>query len=209
MKTLRFFCLLSLLTQIAFAESGSTGYMTSRDLMRQDTLSNLSLRNNRNTAANVYGLYIRQYAYVTPGATCASATSIFTGNVTAGAYVSPVTINAGKSVAIGSNYLYNMILSAIYYENIIIPSSPPGCALPGCTWGTDSTKYDWCIFLGALAPVANSSSYTSTVPPATDTASGAGYNYNLVSSYSYLGPISCSDQTLSCTSATQQVQDFS
>ncbi len=103
-----------------------------------------------------------------------------------------------------------MIYQTIYYENIIIPSSPPGCALPGCTWGSDTTKYNWCIYLGALAPMSTSPGYTANVPPSTDVASSSGvYNYNLVSSYRYLGPISCDDRTLSCTVTSQQTQSFS
>lgn len=193
----------------AFAQSDLSGFLTSRDALLNDAGSNINLKNNRSTNVTVNGLYVRQYAYVAPGGACTSATTIFTGNTTAGSFVAPAVINAGKSVSVGSNYLYNMILSAIYYENIIIPSSPPGCALPGCTWGSDTTKYDWCIYLGAMAPVSNLPSYTSAVPPFGETASGAGYDYNLVSSYVYLGPISCSDQTLSCTVSNTQTQSFS
>lgn len=208
MKIFHFLCL-TLLAPATFAQTDSSAFMTTRDILRHDAGSNINLHNNRSAAATVYGLYVRQYSYVTPGSTCASATTIYTGNITGGSFVAPVTISANKSVSLGGNFLYNMILGAIYYENIIIPSSPPGCALPGCTWGTDSTKYNWCIYLGALAPVANSSTYTSTIPPATENASGSGYNYNVISSYVNLGPISCSDQTLSCTAATSQTQSFS
>jgi hypothetical protein len=101
-----------------------------------------------------------------------------------------------------------MILNAIYYA-AVVASPPPNCALPGCTWGTDTTKYNWCIYLGAFSPQSNSSSYTSNVPPAVTAASGSGYNYNLITSYVYLGPISCDDQTLTCSVATPQTQSFS
>lgn len=194
----------------AFASADLSSFITSRDLLSSDSGSNIYLRNNRNSNVNVYGLYVRQYAYVaTSATTCSGATSIFTGNITAGAMVTPTVINAGKSAIVGGNYLYNMILGAIYYENIIIPAFPPGCALPGCTWGTDTTKYKWCIYLGALSPVSNSPSYNANVPPNTEAASGAGYDYNLITSYAYLGPISCDDQTLSCSVANNQTQSFS
>jgi hypothetical protein len=160
----------------------------------------------------VFGLYVRQFSYVLPGDTCDHAVVMYPGsnNTTAGSFVMPTLINAGQSAALGSNYLYNMIYGAIYYLNIIVPSSPPGCALPGCTWGSDSTIYNWCIYLGALAPVSNTSNYTSTVPPSTDAASSPGlYNYNLISNYVSLGPISCNDQTMTCTVANQQSQPFS
>lgn len=214
MKTLRFLFpfLVLLLINISYAQTDLFEFMTPQDLLRNDASSGISLRNNRNSAAAVYGLYVRQYSYVVPGGTCNSSTVIYstTQNTTAGAFVMPTTIPAGKSAAVGSNYLYNMIFQAIYYENIIIPVSPPGCALPGCTWGSDTIKYNWCIYLGALAPVATTAGYTANVPPSADAASSAGlYDYNLVSSYVYLGPISCNDKTLTCTVANQQTQSFS
>lgn len=216
LKMMRIFLLLLLFLKILFtpvlAETNLSEFMTPRDLLANDSISNISLQNNRSSAATVYGLYVRQYAYVTPGQGCGNATTIYPGtsNITAGAFVMPTVINPGKKAAVGSNYLYNMIYEAIYYENIIIPSSPPGCALPGCTWGSDTTRYNWCIYLGALTPVYTSSGYTANVPPSTESASGSGlYDYNLISNYVYLGPISCNDKTLTCTIANQQTQPFS
>lgn len=214
MKTLKIFlfCLMQLFITTVFAQSQMLEFISSRDAVRNDSTSNLSLYNNRGSAISVYGLYVRQYAYVTPGDTCDHSTVIYstTQNKTAGAFVMPTVINAGKGAAIGSNYLYNMIYQAIYYENIIIPSSPPGCALPGCTWGSDTTKYNWCIYLGALAPVSTTAGYTANVPPSTDSASSAGvYDYNLITSYVSLGPISCDDRELTCIAANQQTQPLS
>ena len=196
-----------------FAQTDLSGFMTPRDLRSNfESSSNISLQNNSALAKTVYGLYVRQYAYVTPGQSCNNATVIYsaTNNTTAGAFVMPTVINAGKKAAVGSNYLYNMLYQAIYYEYLIIPSSPPGCALPGCTWGSDTTRYNWCIYLGALAPVSTTSGYTSKVPPSTDAASSPGlYNYNLINNYIYLGPISCNDRTLTCNATSQQTQSFS
>ncbi len=207
------FLLLTFLSQFfvitTFAQTNSSAFMTPRDLLRNDSASGINLHNNRSSSASVYGLYVRQYSYVTSGSTCANPQPIYPGsnNTTGGSVVMPTVINAGKSAAIGSNFLYNMIYGAIYYQTII--GSAPPCALPGCTWGTDSTIYNWCIYLGALAPVSTSPGYTANVPPSTDLASTGSYDYNLISSYVTLGPISCNDQTLTCTVANLQTQSFS
>jgi hypothetical protein len=120
----------------------------------------------------------------------------------------PTTIVGGKSASIGKNYLYNMIFQANYYVFNTIISSPPGCSLPGCTWGTDSSIYHWCIKMGALGPRLTSSGYTANVPPSTVFASDSGYDYNLIQHYDILGPISCNDQTMSCSVANHQTQSF-
>lgn len=217
--TVRFFLLLTFIAPFlvtsAYADTSQSGFMTSRDILSNDIPSNINLHNNRNSAATVFGVYVRKISYVTPGDTCDHSTVMFPtiaspAIVAAGSAVTPVTISGGKSAPIGSNYLYNMIYGAAYYISIIDPSSPPGCALPGCTWGSDTTRYNWCIFLGALAPVANTASYAANVPPSTNTTSSTGnYNYDLVNTYVMLGPISCNDQTLTCTVANQQTQSFS
>jgi hypothetical protein len=209
-KLLQFLILLNLLTP-AFAQTDLHAFMTPRDLLASDSSSNISIQNNGASTTTIYGLYVRQYAYVTPGQTCASALPIYdaSNNTTAGAVVMPITVNAGKGAAVGANYLYNMIYEAIYFENIIIPSSPPGCALPGCTWGSDSTMYNWCIYLGAIAPVTTTPGYTSNVVPSTSTASDVGYNYNAISNFVTIGPIACNDQNLTCTVTTQQTQPLS
>jgi hypothetical protein len=215
-KTLRFFLLFTLVAQsfvtTALAKPSSLEFMTSQDLSASNANSNINLQNSGNTAATVYGLYVRQFSYVTPGQSCSAAVPIYPSstNVTVGSVLMPIAINPGRSVAIGQNYLYNMILQAEYYVYTTIPSSPPGCALPGCTWGSDTTTYNWCIYLGALAPVSTSPGYTSNVPPSTDAASSTGiYDYNVVSNFITIGPISCNDQTLTCSAASPQTQPFS
>lgn len=197
----------------AFAKKNLSDFMMSRDLLNQETTSNISLKNNRTTPVTVYGLYVRQFAYVNPGENCDSAIDMYPAenNLATGAFVMPVTIPGGQSAEIGANYLYNMLYQANYYIGIIHPFSPPGCALPGCTWGSDTSIYHWCIYLGALAPVSNSSDYSSTIPPSTELASNnaPSYNYNLINQYHYLGPIICNDQTLSCSATSKQIQSFS
>lgn len=210
-----FFILIAFFFQFFIAPvfaNTKSGFITPRDLLNNVALSNISLQNNGGSAVTIYGLYIRQYAYVTPGQGCNSATVIYpaSNNTTAGAFVMPTVISPGRKAAIGGNYLYNMIYQAIYYENITIPSSPPGCALPGCTWGSDTIKYNWCIYLGAMSPVSTSSGYTANVPPSTDIASSPGlYNYDRISNYIYLGPLSCDDRALTCTANSEQTQTFS
>lgn len=215
MKTFRSFLLRAFLVYSfatsVLAQTSLASFMSSQDVLQNDPSSNIYLQNTGSAATTVYGVYVRQYGLVDPGDNCDSPEPIYPGtnNITAGALVTPTLIRAGNSASVGQNYLYNMIFQAIYYERIIIPSSPPGCALPGCTWGDDTTIYNWCIYLGALAPVSRSDGYTSSVPPSTYLASDAGlYNYNLISSYVTLGPISCSDQTLSCTVESPQTQPF-
>ncbi len=193
----------------AFAKNELLDFMTPRDLLHAEANSNISLINNRGGAVTVYGLYVRQFSYVTPGDTCANATIMYdtTQNTTSGAFVMPTVINAGKSAIVGSNYLYNMIYEANYFLSIL---SSANCALPGCTWGTDMTMYNWCIYLGALAPVSTSAGYTANVPPSASAASSGGsYDYNLINNFVYLGPISCNDKTLTCTVANKQTQSIS
>lgn len=216
MKILKFFLLIlffpSCITSV-FAQTSFSEFMTSRDLSNNnEPSSNIGLQNNRGSAVTVYGLYVLQYAYVPVGQNCSNATVIYSAvdNINAGTFVMLTVINSGKKAVVGSNYLYNMIYQAIYYANIIIPLSPPGCALPGCTWGSDSTQYNWCIYLGALAPVSTTPGYTANVPPSTGLASSAGlYNYNLINNYIYIGPIACNDKALTCVTANQQTQAFS
>ena len=208
------------ITSTAFAKTNSDSFMTGRDVAKNDAVSNIYLKNNGTSSTIVYGLYIRQFALVEPNNTCDQATEIYpngttslTPNITAGSMVMPTLIKPGQSALVGSNYLYNMIYTANYYISINIPTSPPGCSLPGCTWGDDSGKpiYNWCIYLGALAPVTRSADYTANVPPPAELASsGTDYNYNLISDshYAYLGPISCDDQTLTCSVVAKQTQSF-
>lgn len=196
---------------IVLASPPSTlNFLTSQDLTSDHSESGIRLKSNKTTDATVYGLYIRELAYVTPGSGCNTATTIYNSstNKAVGAVVTPVTIKAGKGANVGSNYLYNMLMQAFYYVGIIIPSSPPGCALPGCSWGSDTTLYNWCIYLGALSPVTTGGAYTASVPPSTELASSGPYDYNLITSYIMLGPISCDDETLSCHIADTQTQTF-
>lgn len=217
MKPFRFFLITFLTIQFVHVNALELGWVTSEDLQHSDSSSNILLKNSGSQAKTVYGLYLRELFYVTPGDTCDHATQIFPSlgvmlpDITVGSFLSPTTIYPGKSAPVGKNYLYNMIYQSSFYIGIHVPSSPPGCALPGCTWGNDTTIYNWCINLGALSPVSTSTGYVSNVPPNTLEASSSGtYDYNMISTGDYvtLGPISCSDATLTCEVSGQQVQTF-
>lgn len=188
----------------------STNFSTSKDLATSVNESLFKLKNTGASSAVVYGLYVRQFSYVAEGESCTSPTVMYSaaGNISAGALVMPVTIAANTEADVGENYLYNMIYNAIYYLRIISPMDPPGCALPGCTWGEDTTIYNWCIYVGAIAPASVTEEYTAKVVPASSTLSEGDYDYDLISSYEYIGPISCNDQTLTCSVAASQIQSF-
>lgn len=189
----------------------STNFSTSKDAADSVSASLFKLKNTGASSAVVYGLYVRQFSYVAEGQSCTDATVMYSteDNLSAGALVMPVTIEANTEADVGENYLYNMIYNAIYYLRIISPMDPPGCALPGCTWGEDTTIYNWCIYVGAIAPVSVTEEYTAKIVPYADSLSQVDqYNYNLTSSYEYIGPISCNDQTLTCSVATSQIQSF-
>lgn len=197
----------------AFAKTNVSGFMTSQDLLQNDSPSNIVLHNNRSSAVTVYGLYIPKFTTVAAGsASCESSTLVYDENLAAGPFIMPVTINPGKSAIIGGNYLYNMIYEANYYIQLTHPSSPPGCQLPGCTWGADTNNENWCIFIGALGPVTTPAEYTSAnIPPVVEAVSTGTYSYKLISSSSsvLLGPIVCNDQTQTCSVANQQTQTIS
>jgi hypothetical protein len=108
-----------------------------------------------------------------------------------------------QSVAVGKNYLYNMLYTTIYYYNQLA-LSPSACTLPGCSWFTDTSPVKWCVFVGAIAP--NPPVAGTNVAPYGQAISGAGYNYDAVNSYQYMGPISCDDSTLECSLDSAQEQ---
>ena len=196
--------------------------MTAQDLSKNDT-SNLNLTNKSGVDLTVYGVYLYGVAFITPGLDCINGI-VATPNNTTQNFMSggatPIEIKNGQSIAIGQNYLYNMIYNWIYFDTSF--GGQPGCLLPGCTW-TNETPHNWCFKLGAISPNAP---YTYTA----DTASNAmvvpfswapnsldvigipNYAYDLIPSagdaYVWLGPFTCDDQTLTCTTPTPQYQPF-
>ena len=195
----------------------SVALMTAQDLS-QNNASNLNLTNNTGERQTVYGVYLYGVAFITPGLDCINGISPGGSNNKIEPYmtgdVTPVTFNAGQSVAIGQNYLYNMLYSWIYFYTTT--PGTPGCLLPGCSWPGD-TPQNWCFQLGAVAPDASNTSQfqrTKVAPYSwlvTRTLSPA-YNYNLIAdlspAYIWLGPFTCDDQTLTCTTPVPQFQPF-
>ena len=187
--------------------------MTSRDIITHSLPSNITIQNKTGDAITVYGLYINQFADNSPPPNdCTSPTLLYSGSPpkAAGAFVSRVALGNNQKIELGANYLYNMIFSAIYYGN---QTSSMPCFLPGCSWpATGSTSADtpgtkWCIYLGVLAP-ASGNSTTSNVPPMAKLVSDSGYNYDLVTQYGYIGPITCDDLTLTCSVSRSQNVPF-
>ena len=191
-------------------------FMSARDLSSETVSSNLNIKNNGSRYLNLYGLYIRQLSQVSVGQPCSSGSVIFPNsgvgalaNTSAGSIVMRVFVGPRKEATIGANFLYNMIYGSSLYVQTTYPSSPPGCFLPGCTWGSDTLKYNWCVQLGVMAPVYIKPGYTtSNVPPSMKIVSTSDYNYNIVNSGQDLGPISCDDQNLTCSANTSQTQSF-
>lgn len=145
-----------------------------------------------------------------------------------GGGATPVSFGIGQSIPIGQNYLYNMLYNYLYWR--VAPNglnSPAICALPGCSWSTDintspPNQYNWCFKLGALSLDAsyteNTASPTSNVPPyawpttfQTDPDSPPIYTYDLIPStydYQWIGPFTCNDRTLTCSTPVPQYQSF-
>ena len=207
--------LLLLSTTIATADNvhniNERNLMTARDI-QTNSFSNITIQNKTGEAITVYGLYINQFADNTPTPhDCTSPNTLYLAYPTyaaAGAFVSPIALATNQTIPIGKNYLYNMIYTAIYYGNQT--AAPMPCTLPGCSWpgngssvAPDQTGDEWCVYLGILAPAAGNST-TSNVPPMAKPVSDTGYNYDVVTQYGYIGPISCDDQTLTCSVSRAQ-----
>ena len=203
--------------------------MSARDVVGR-SFSNITIQNKTGAPITVYGLYINQLGY-NQAANCVSATALYPinvnpdisnpSNLAGGAFVTPISFMTNQKLPIGQNYLYNMLYTAIYYNNQLpncthdTTSAPPDvcspCTLPGCTWFTDINIYpaeNWCIYLGVLSPAKNNTASASNVPPYGYAVRGAGYNYDLVTQYNYIGPITCDDRTLTCSVATTQNVPF-
>lgn len=193
----------------------STGnfLLSARDMLT-DGFANITIQNKTGASLQVSALYINKLAYVsTADSNCDTATDLYTAGQTSGAYVTPITLQKNQTVQVGQNYLYNMLFSAIYYNNQqftapqIEPLYPSPCTLPGCTWSiTDSTPIHWCIYIGVLSPGHGNAVSTASVSPFGYATHAADYNYDVVEHYSVIGPVTCNDQTLSCSVSSTQSQ---
>lgn len=191
--------------------------MTAQDLSRNGS-SNLNLTNNTGEALTVYGVYLYGVASITPVLNCTNGIA-GSSNSTIQPFMSglttPIEFTIGQSIPIGQNYLYNMIYAWSYFRSS--SGGNPGCLLPGCTW-TGDTPHNWCLQLGALSPDASytfAQFNTNVVPfswAPTNTTSPYNFNYNLIpnnsSAYTWAGPFTCDDKTLTCTAFAPQYQPF-
>lgn len=205
----------------AFAKSKDPhdyALMTARDI-QSIGLSNITISNRTGAPITVSGLFIASFD-VNDCSACFG--NVLGGDNLGGAVVSPITFKTNQSLAIGQNYLYNMLYNGIYYLKNSIGSP---CSLPGCSWpGDDSNVQGWCITINVLSP---NSSYTyahytngSNPPANTPPYSSAGnstpfdYRYDLIdpstlgTGSACLGLITCDDTTLTCKVATAQNESF-
>lgn len=193
--------------------------MTGQDISN-NALSNVTISNNTNQPITVYGLYIASYD-INDCSACFGG--VVSGNNAGGTVASPITFRVGQTAPVGQNYLYNMLYNGIYFIKNTVGSSP--CSLPGCSWpGDDPGVTGWCISVGVVSLDSNytHSSYTNgSNPPANTVTYGAAvtsppnnYNYDLVNPNSLgtgaacIGPITCNDQSLTCSVQTAQNESF-
>lgn len=220
-----FYFSLCLVTVAAYAQSEispekgeSPSFLTGQDAANH-SLSNITLINRTNQPINVYGLFIATYDIND----CSSCTgNVVSGDNLLGAVVQPVFFNVNQSIPIGQNYLYNMLYNGLYALNS--QSITPPCLLPGCSWPGDTPIQGWCLNIGALSLHSN---YTysfyakenylpASIVPFTEAATNVAYNYNydLINPELFgngaacIGPITCNDQSLTCSVRTPQSQSF-
>ena len=187
-----------------------------------DSPSNLNLKNNTGSPLTVYGLYLYGVAFISPDDNCQNGIGNAGQNYTEnqgmqGSMVSPISFAVGQSISISQNFLYNMLYNFLYWR--VAPNganSGPICALPGCSWSTDTAQYKWCFKVGAVSPNASYTftPYETNSPPYAWPTNGVPvypYNYDLVnnaSNYVWIGPFTCNDQTLTCFTGSPQTQPF-
>jgi hypothetical protein len=193
--------------------------MTAHDI-QESSLSNITISNHTNQAVTVAGLFIASFD-INDCSACYG--SVVAGDNMGGAVVSPVTFKANQAIALGQNFLYNMIYNGIYYIRNAVGSAP--CSLPGCSWpGDDPTMTGWCISINLVSLNSNytSSTYTNGAnppansPPYAISGNSTPYNYKydlidpstLGSGNACLGPVVCNDQTLTCKVRSAQNESF-
>lgn len=194
-------------------------FMTVRD-MTASSLSNITIINRTSESISASGLFIASFD-VNDCSSCFG--NIVSGDNTGGAMTASATFKPNQSLALGQNFLYNMLYNGIYYIKNTVGSSP--CSLPGCSWpGDDPNVRGWCLTINVTSP---NSSYTysnytngSNPPAKFPSYSQAGnsipfdYKYDLInpatlgSGNACLGPITCNDETLTCKVSTPQSESL-
>lgn len=218
-----FFILSSVaITVCAYAQNkdpNTYALMTARDMLNLN-LSNITIANHTNQSITASGLFIASFD-INDCSACFG--SVVSGDNAGGAFSTPVTFRPNQSIAIGQNYLYNMLYNGIYYIKNTVGSSP--CSLPGCSWpGDDTNVQGWCITINVTS-INSSYTYSNyrngSNPPANFPAySHAGnsipfdYKYDLIDPTTLgagnmcLGPITCNDNTLTCQVASAQSESL-
>lgn len=215
-----YICSVMSLTMSAYAENNDpkeVGLMTARDVLEK-SVSNINIKNGTNQTITASGLYI---VSLEQDDCSACSGGIVGGDNVGGAFASFVTFGANQTLAIGQNYLYNMLYNEMYYARTTI-SAP--CLLPGCSWPGDSPNEGWCITINAASLDSDytfSNYQNGSNPPSNIPAYGeAGnsnpfdYQYDLIDPSTLgggnacLGPITCNDKTLNCKVANAQTETF-
>lgn len=222
-KIVFLFTLILQLPCVAFSlpENINAGPLMTTQDAANNSVSNLNLTNHTGTSLVVYGVYLYGVASIEPTLNCQTDVNQNNGTQNqfmAGTAVAPVPFAAGQSIAIGQNYLYNMIYNWIYWWET--QNGDPACKLPGCTWPGDNNTV-WCLQVGAISPNSyyTSSPYQTNVVPFSwaTTSIVDAYNYDLIPYdpnipndqdrvYSWIGPVTCNDQTLTCSTPAPQYQ---
>ena len=196
--------------------------MTSSDLSSNRS-SNLNLTNNTGQALTVYGVHFYGVSWILPGQDCINGIIQSGGNFNQqsgmeGTVVTPIPFAVGQSIPIGENYLYNMIYNWIFWRYASNNHSIP-CFLPGCSWAGDPGPFNWCLQVGITSPDSyyTGSPYKSNTAPfawppnLNSNGDGGNYSYDLIPNFSnfvWLGPFTCSDQTLTCSTPIPLYQSF-
>ena len=216
-----------MMSHSAFAENNplvlaekqdAVSLMTPYDLLQRGS-SNLNLTNHTGSPLTVYGVYLSGVAFITPGLSCAvgvqnEGQNVLNGSGAQGSIVVPVSFATGQSIPIGQNYLYNMLYNFLYWE--LKDATGLVCALPGCSWPGDRGPYNWCLKVGGLSAQAPNnfaaSGGANTPPYAYPQNDPYGpYAYDLIPNpvnYVWIGPFTCNDQSLTCSTETTQYQPF-
>ena len=215
---------LNVFAQAQIKDPNTYGLMTGQDV-KNNASSNISIKNGMTKAVNVNGIFIASYDSAVGGEDCSSCFgNIVAGDNLGGSVVSPVIFQANQSLAIGENYLYNMLYNSVYYIQNTLGSSP--CKLPGCSWAGDTPNLKWCITINAVSLDSNytynpdykkSPAYPAAAVPAYGAAGNSinyGYSYDLIdpntlgTGNACLGPITCDDKTLTCKVERPQSETF-
>lgn len=206
-------CIISISALAKNADSSEHVLMTAVDV--QSALSsNITISNPTNQTIVSSGLFIASYD-VNDCSVCNG--NILAGDNVGGVMASFVTFKPRQTVALGQNYLYNMLYNGMFYlrSNISTP-----CLLPGCSWPGDDPTVKWCITINAMSPdssytfsnYTNGSSLPAKVPAYGNPGNSnpLSYKFDLIdpatlgTGQACLGPITCDDKTLTCTVASTQ-----